>query len=261
MTYTASSGRHASRRPVGDWALLLAAAFAAGVLNAVAGGGSFLTLAALIAVGVPPVAANASGTLAQLPGYMASAWAFRRDIRPLPRFSIASALIVAAVAGAGGAAALLLTPAAVFRSLIPWLILGATAAFAFGPRLVAAAGGRAAPALISAVLLGLVCLYGGYFNGGLGIILLASFALLGETDLNAMNGLKSLLSAVLTLVAVAIYCAGGAIFWTEALVMMVAAIVGGYTGAHLARRLPPAGLRAAVVAIGLGLAAAFFVSG
>lgn len=244
-----------------DWALLLVAAFAAGALNAVAGGGSFLTLAALVAIGVPPVAANASGTLALLPGYLASTWAFRRDLRPLPQLTLPAVLVLGLIGGAAGAALLLATPQALFRALIPWLILAATAAYAIGPRVLARAGGHAPGSKATCVALGLVCIYGGYFNGGLGIILLATFVLLGETDGNAMNGLKNLLSSALTVIAVAVYIAGGAIVWTEALVMMVAAVAGGYGGARAARRLPDLWLRAIVITAGLLLAAAFFATG
>jgi uncharacterized membrane protein YfcA len=248
--------------PIAETAVLVAAAFAAGAMNAMAGGGSFLTLPALVYAGVPPVAANATGTAALLPGYASSAYGFRRDIRPVAGIGVGRLAAVSLAGGLAGAALLLLTPDGVFRAVVPWLLLAATALFAFGGRLSAGlrrlgAGGR------GATLAGLlaVSVYGGYFNGGLGILLLAQLGLAGLSDLNAMNGLKSLLSAVLTAVAVAAYAAGGAVHWPAAAVMVPAAVAGGYLGARLARRIPPGALRAGIVAVGLCMTAAFLAAG
>ena len=248
--------------PIAETAVLVAAAFAAGAMNAMAGGGSFLTLPALVYAGVPPVAANATGTAALLPGYAASAYGFRRDIRPVAGIGVGRLAAVSLAGGLAGAALLLLTPDGVFRAVVPWLLLAATALFAFGGRLSAGlrrlgAGGR------GATLAGLlaVSVHGGYFNGGLGILLLAQLGLAGLTDLNAMNGLKNLLSAVLTAVAVATYAAGGAVHWPAAAVMVPAAVAGGYLGARLARRIPPGALRAGIVAVGLCMTAAFLAAG
>ncbi|MHA7600929.1 sulfite exporter TauE/SafE family protein [Alicycliphilus sp. T452] len=243
-----------------DSTLLLAAAFVAGALNAVAGGGSFLTLPALVFTGVPPVVANATGTVALLPGYMAGAWGFREDMQPPPGLSMRAVVALSLAGGSAGAALLLVTPDATFRKVVPWLLLAATALFAFGPQLRQWAGsGRhgAAPWKASLGMLA-VAAYGGYFNGGLGILLLALFGLLGQTRLNAMNGMKNLVSALLTAIAVAIYAAGGIVLWPQALLMMVAATLGGYGGARVARRLPAPVLRWGIVATGLAMAALFF---
>ena len=245
-------------------ALLLAAAFVAGALNAVAGGGSFLTLPALVWVGVPPVAANATGTVALLPGYAASAWGFRQDMAPPPGLSMGKSVALSLVGGAAGAALLLLTPNDTFRRVVPWLLLGATALFAFGPQIRAWASRNThphAPASTTKAALGMlaVALYGGYFNGGLGILCLALFSLLGQTQLNAMNGMKNLVSALLTAIAVAIYAAGGIVQWQHALPMMLAATAGGYGGARVARKLPAHVLRWGIVATGLVMAALFFL--
>jgi len=249
---------------IGPWAhlaLLLAAAALAGALNAVAGGGSFLTLPALVFTGVPPVAANATGTVALLPGYMAGAWGFRRDMEPPPGLSMLAVVVLSAVGGSAGAALLLFTPDATFKQVVPWLLLAATALFAFGPQIRQWAGasdhGTASPWKASLGVL-LVAGYGGYFNGGLGILLLALFGLLGQTRLNAMNGLKNLVSALLTTIAAAIYAAGGIVQWKQALLMMVAATAGGYGGAVLARRVPAAMLRWGIVLTGLTMSALFF---
>ncbi len=246
--------------PMLDTALLLAAAFVAGALNAVAGGGSFLTLPALVFTGVPPVVANATGTVALLPGYMASAWGFREDMAPPPGLSMRAVVLLSLVGGSAGAALLLITPDATFKKIIPWLLLAATALFAFGPQLRQWLGAGAHPANATKAGLGTlaVAAYGGYFNGGLGILLLALFGLLGQTQLNAMNGMKNLVSALLTAIAVAIYAAGGIVQWQQALIMMIAATLGGYWGARVARRLPAPALRWGIVATGLVMAGLFF---
>jgi uncharacterized membrane protein YfcA len=251
---------------LGHIALLLAAAFTAGALNAVAGGGSFLTLPALVFTGVPPVVANATGTVALLPGYMAGAWGFKNDMQPPPGLSMARVVVLSLAGGSLGAALLLFTPDAAFRKVVPWLLLAATAMFAFGPQMRAWAAGRNADhhapgiARAAAGMLA-VAVYGGYFNGGLGILLLALFGLLGQTQLNAMNGMKNLVSALLTAIALVIYASGGIVEWKQALLMMVAATAGGYGGARVARRIPPPVLRWGIVATGLVMAGLFFAKG
>ena len=243
---------------IGHLALLLTAAFIAGALNAVAGGGSFLTLPALVFTGVPPVVANATGTVALLPGYMAGAWGFREDMQPPPGLSMRAVVVLSLIGGSAGAALLLFTPDHLFRKVVPWLLLAATALFAFGPQLRRLlAGGQPSTAKATAGVLA-VAAYGGYFNGGLGILLLALFGLLGQTNLNAMNGLKNWVSALLTAIAVAIYSAGGLVLWPQALLMMVAATLGGYGGARVARRIPALWLRWGIVATGLVMAGLFF---
>ena len=251
----------------GQRALLLAAAFVAGALNAVAGGGSFLTLPALVFTGVPPVMANATGTVALLPGYMAGAWGFREDMQPPPSLTMRSVVILSLIGGTIGAALLLVTPDHLFRKVVPWLLLAATAMFAFGPQLRAWAASRnsdsgttstSGPPLKAAIGRLVVAIYGGYCNGGLGILLLALFGLLGQTQLHAMNGMKNLVSALLTAIAVAIYAAGGMVEWKQALIMMIAATAGGYGGARVARKIPATWLRWGIVATGLIMAALFF---
>lgn len=247
-------------------AVIATAAFFGGALNAVAGGGSFLTLPALVFIGVPPVTANATGTMALLPGYVASAWGFRDLLRAppggLPLWGVAA---LSGLGGAAGAGLLLLTTDAAFSAIVPWLLLAATLLFAFGPRLLGAlerAGRSVAvgPGLSAAVILG-VSVYGGYFNGGLGIVLLAALRLLGEENINVANGLKNVLSAVLTVIAVLLYAGGGVVAWAEVLPMAVAAILGGYVGARASRAVPPHWVRGVVVVTGAVMTAIFFMRG
>ena len=241
-----------------ETALLLAAAFVAGALNSVAGGGSFLTLPALVFTGVPPVVANATGTVALLPGYVAGAWGFREDTAAPPGLSMRLLVVLSLLGGAAGAGLLLITSDAAFNRIVPWLLLVATALFAFGPQLRKMLAGGAPSTSRATVGVLAVAAYGGYFNGGLGILLLALFGLLGQTNLNAMNGLKNWVSALLTAIAVAIYAAGGVVQWREALLMMVAATLGGYVGARVSRRIPANWLRAGIVLTGLVMSALFF---
>lgn len=241
-----------------DTTLLLVAAFVAGALNSVAGGGSFLTLPALVFVGVPPVVANATGTVALLPGYIAGAWGFREDTQPPPGLSMLRLVVLSLIGGAAGAGLLLVTSNDVFAIVIPWLLLAATVLFALGPRLREWTAGGAPSATKATIGVLIVAAYGGYFNGGLGILLLALFGLLGQTSLNAMNGLKNWVSALLTAIAVVIYAAGGLVLWPQALLMMLAATVGGYAGARVARRIPAPWLRGGIVLTGLVMTAIFF---
>lgn len=248
------------------WLLLLVAAFAAGVLNALAGGGSFLTFPALVFTGVPPIPANATSAVAVSPGYLGSVLGFRRELAALPRRRLWQEGLVCAVGGVAGALLLLWTPARLFSAVVPWLLLFATVLFALGPRLVARrlqAGGDAAPVHPLARGLGLlvVAVYGGYFNGGLGILLMALYTLTGETRLNTANALKNLNSLVLSLLSVAAFAWAGAIHWPQALVMALAATVGGYAGAALARRLPAQAVRSVVIVTGVVMAGVFFARG
>lgn len=250
-----------------DWLIIALAGFLGGMLNAVAGGGSFITLLALVFVGVPPIAANATGTAALLPGYIASAWRFRKDIEYPVSLSLKDLILIALIGGSIGAGILLTTSEQVFAKLIPWLILLATAAFIVGPwllkRRIAEQGENTSTPMLSPImalmLLAAVCIYGGYFNGGLGIILLASFGLMGQTNLHGMNGLKNLISALLTTIAVVIYAAGDAIDSQYLLLLVVMAIIGGYVGAAMAYRISQPLLRGFIVIVGLAMSLGFFI--
>jgi uncharacterized protein len=241
-------------------ALLGLAAFAAGVLNAMAGGGSFLTFPALVFAGVPPIVANATSALAVSPGYLGSTLGFRAELRQLPARRLRTETALAAVGGVAGACLLLLTPGPWFRGLVPWLLLFATALFVLAPWL-AKRRPASAPTATSRWrgpgLLG-VAVYGGYFNGGLGILLMALYSSTGEKDLHTTNALKNLNSLVLSLVSVATFALAGAIAWGPALLMMAAATAGGYAGARWSKKLPVAVVRGLVIATGLLMSAVFF---
>lgn len=242
------------------WLIISLAAFGGGVLNAAAGGGTFLTLPALLFVGVPPVSANTTGTVALLPGYIASTLGFREDFQRHRETRLLPLILVSALGGALGAGLLLLTSDAGFRQVVPWLMLFSTLWFALWPLVEPhlRREGLAGPVATAAGLFA-VSVYGGYFNGGLGIILLALFYALGHTDLNFMNGLKNAISAVLTIIAVVVYTLGGTVLWGYALSMMVAAVIGGYVGARWSRLVPAPLLRVGIVLVGAVMTTLFFV--
>ncbi|MFD1625907.1 sulfite exporter TauE/SafE family protein [Azospirillum griseum] len=240
--------------------LLIVSAFFAGALNAVAGGGSFLTFPALILAGVPPLNANATSTVAVAPGALASAYGYRRELGKIKEVHLPSFLGVSLIGGLIGALALLWTPERTFEAIVPWLLLFATVLFAFGPK-VSAWIRRTVTVGYSSVLVTqfFIAVYGGYFGGGIGILILATLGVFGLTDLHAMNGLKTLVSGCLNAVAVIAFVFGGAVYWTEALIMLVAAVAGGYAGASIARRIPPPILRKFVIAVGVAMTVYFFL--
>jgi len=243
--------------------LLAGAAFAAGVLNAIAGGGSFLTLPALVFTGVPPIMANATSALAVSPGYLGSTLGFRAELRCLPLPRLKREMVISAVGGIVGALLLLVTPAKVFSSIVPWLLLFATVLFAAGPaiarRAAGASGSSHALTRWREPGLALVAIYGGYFNGGLGILLMALYAVTGESHINTANALKNLNSLVLSWLSVAAFVLAGVIDWPAGLLMMAAASLGGFFGARWSRRLPTRWVRAGVMVTGLTMSVLFFI--
>ncbi|MDO5704820.1 MAG: sulfite exporter TauE/SafE family protein [Paracoccus sp. (in: a-proteobacteria)] len=242
-----------------DILLLLVAGIIGGMLNAVAGGGTFITFPALVFTGVPPIAANATTTVAALPGYLAAAIGFRRDIRAMDQAPLLRVTIWTMIGGAVGSGLLLISSNKAFSVLVPFLLLAATLIFMNGPRLrQAAAGWRHAVAPFGLGTLLPVAIYGGYFNGGLGIILLAMFSMWGMTDLHQMNGLKSWLSFALSVIAFAIFAIGGQVVWGPAAIMSLGTIIGGAFGAPVARRIPMPMLRLLIAAVGFGMTAVFF---
>jgi hypothetical protein len=242
---------------------LFVAAALGGALNSVAGGGSFIAFPALLFTGVPPIQANATNTIALWTGAVASGGAYRSRL-DVPRRVMIPLLAASLAGGLAGAILLLKTPAQTFMRVLPWLTLGATLLFAFGRKL---AGGRKSvlehettgAALAGATLFQLcVGVYGGYFGGGMGIVMLAMLATLGMTDIHAMNALKSVMGTVINGVAVVTFIVAGAVYWKQGIVMIVGGTVGGYLGAHYAMKLPQAWVRAFVVLVGTSMTAYFF---
>lgn len=244
--------------------MLFVAGIVGGVLNAVAGGGSFVAFPALLFTGVPPIPANATNALALWTGVTASGGAYRKRL-DVPTRVLLPLLVTSFVGGIIGAFLLLLTPAHTFMRVLPWLMLGATLLFIFGKRL---AGRRASSvghdastaAIVGASVFELaVAVYGGYFGGGMGIVNLAMLAAVGMTDIHAMNALKSVLGIAINGVAVVVFVLKGAIYWPQAVVMIAGALVGGYFGAHYAQKMPQTWIRGFVILVGAGMTVYFFV--
>ena len=255
---------------------LAASAFAAGIMNAMAGGGTILTFPTLLLIGVSPITANATSTVALLPGVVASLAGYRREVRA-HRPWLKTLFVPSLVGGALGSVLLLRTPEKLFAALAPQLVLFATVLFMLqglvARRVARRAGGEApaAPlnpatpggltasrfAIASLLQLG-VAIYGGYFGAGIGILMLALLGFLGLSDIHAMNGLKAFFNFTINSVAAAWFIVQGAVDWPAALVLAVGAVAGGYGGARLARRIGQKKARAAVVVIGLLVTAVLF---
>lgn len=241
------------------YVLLIAAAFAAGAINSVAGGGSFLAFPALVFAGVPAVAANASNTVAIFPASIASAIAYKDDIQKLNEKQLKWWLIVSLLGGAAGAALLLSTSDKTFRLIAPWLLLFATVLFAFGNRVSLAMRGRlhsSQPLIL--MLLFPIAVYGGYFGGGIGIMFLAAMRLYGFTDIHGMNGIKTVLAGALNAIAALVFVFAHQVWWRPTLIMMAAAIAGGYVGPIVARKVRADAIRGLVIVVGISMTAYFF---
>jgi len=238
--------------------ILFVAAAVGGALNAVAGGGSFLTLPALIVAGVAPVAANATSTLALWPASVSSTFAYRGDIQTSRQWLLV--LGVASLAGGlAGALLLVKTSDSSFLRLLPWLMFVAAATFTFGNKIRQATAhtGHASLAVV-AVLQLVIATYGGYFGGGMGIMMLATMALAGMTNIHQMNGLKSFLGVSINGVALLIFIAKGAITWKYGATMAIGATLGGYITAYFARKIDTRYVRTFVIVVGWAMTAYFF---
>ncbi len=243
-----------------NWPLLLGAGILAGGMNALAGGGSFVTLATLIASGVPSVNANASSTIALYPAGLASAWVYRHGIGRVCGVPLRPTLIATLVGGFIGAILLLRTPSGVFDRVLPWLLLLATVAIATGPRLGSVLRARLQVGLLTILVIQvLLGIYGGYFGGAVGLMMMAAWGLLEGTDIKALNPPRTLFVTAANTIAVLCFAFAGAVRWPEALLVSAGAICGGYGGAHLGRLLPPQLVRATTIALAVGMTATFFV--
>jgi hypothetical protein len=218
-------------------------------------------LPVLTLAGLAPTIANASSTVALFPGTLASAWAYRHDVRPLEDVATGTLLTLSLAGGLIGALLLIFTPERAFIRIVPWLLLAATIALALGPRLgealrsVGLRMGR--PSLfIAQFLLGI---YGGYFGGAVGLMMLAVWTLFTRAELRSMTPLRVLMVAAANGVAVICFMLSGSIRWRETLVVMAGGIAGGYLGAHAGRRLPAPVLRALILAITIVTTADFFL--
>jgi uncharacterized membrane protein YfcA len=249
---------------------LLLAALVGGALNSVAGGGSFITFPSLLFVGMAPIAANATNTAALWPGTVASTVAYRNAFDAEARRLLPPLLVTGTVGGVLGAHILLRTPQSTFLRLVPWLLLAATLLFVFSGRVTSWIRGRAghgpgekgsARALLFLTLFLelIVAIYVGYFGAGSGILILALVALLGVENIHTMNGMKTLLVSVMNGVAVVTFIWGRVIVWPEAVLMLVAASVGGYGGAYLAQKMNAQHVRRLVIVVGLGMSLYFFI--
>jgi uncharacterized membrane protein YfcA len=245
--------------------LLLVAGLVGGALNTLAGGGSFIVFPALLAVGVPPVLANASNTYAALPGYVSGAAGLWKDVVAY-RHRILLYGLIAAIFGYVGAELLLHVSDAQFSAVVPWLMLFAVVLFAFGARINAfvasrsgaSRGAKIAGTTVLLLILAAVSVYGGFFNAGLGVLLLAFLTLAGIGNIHAANGLKLVISSLIALVAVVRFAIAGSIDWYHGSIALIGVTVGAYAAARLAHRIPTTVIRALVIAYGLALTAYFF---
>src|SRR5882757_8242655 len=247
-------------------AWLVTASFVAGILNAVAGGGSFLSFPALLGVGVLPIAANATNTVALWPGQLTSIAAYREDLGVNLRLLIPVSLS-ALLGGLAGAIVLLRTGQGTFLRLVPWLLLAASLLFAASAPIarwiahrrvetIASARPRYLP-LCSALVL--VCFYIGYFGAGAGFLIMAVLAIFGIQSIREVNALKVVATTIANGITVVTFIVERQVIWHLCLLMMLTAAVGGYLGARYSRRLSARIMRAFVVVIGLGMGAYFFL--
>ncbi|MBT3954161.1 sulfite exporter TauE/SafE family protein [Amylibacter sp.] len=235
-----------------ELSLLASASFIAGIINSIAGGGSFLTFPALVFTGVPTIAANATSAVAVFPGYLSGALGFAKELKEYPKSKFLLLITLSIMGGIGGSLLLLITPASVFSYIIPWLLGFATLLFAFGDFVAKWAKKNSnSNGFLGNLTTLIVCIYGGYFNGGLGIILLALFSTLGMRDIHLMNGLKNIMSFALSAASVVTFAIAGIVFWQQAIIMMIAATIGGYFGVVVARKLSKNTIRMIIVIIGL----------
>ena len=243
--------------------LLFFSGVVTGMINAVAGGGTFLSFGALTLAGIPPVVANATSSITQFPGYVTSTLAYWSDFKTFWRGAVA--LVVASILGSlAGAWILLQLDNPSFRALVPWLLIAATALFAAGPYLKptpkpgqeAAVGGA-----FGWILQFVTSIYGGFFGAGMGVMMLATLGLSQAGDYHRLNALKNMLATFIAAIAIIVFVWGGVVAWPQALVMIPGVAIGGWSGIWVAKRVSQKYMRWTVIAVGLFLAAYYFVTG
>ena len=243
--------------------VLFLSGFLSGVVNALAGGGTFITFAALSLAGAPPISANATSSVSQFPGYITSTLAYWSDIRKFWRGALLLAFI-SAIGALCGSLILLSLDNPSFRQMVPWLLIAATALFAAGPWLKPEPkpGKEAAVgSLTGSIVQYLTAVYGGFFGAGMGVMMLATLGLTQAGDYHRLNALKNLLSIVIAAVAIVVFIGGGVVSWMQALAIVPGVALGGYAGVWMAKRVPQGIVRAFVIATGLFLAVYYFVTG
>jgi uncharacterized membrane protein YfcA len=239
-------------------ALVCGSALLAGAVNAIAGGGTLLTFPSLLTL-LSPVSANATSTVALLPGSLSAALGYRRELAEC-RHHLILLWPPSLIGGIIGSLLLIRMPERVFASVVPWLLVGASILLLIQRPLMRYIGahphGRPKPATAAAVVFFqfLVGVYGGYFGAGIGILMLSSLAFMGIPNIHQMNGMKNILAATMNGVSVVILGTAGVVVWKYAVIMAVTAMIGGYLGAHFGRRLRPDYVRVIVVAIGFAVA-------
>ncbi|MHC2438449.1 sulfite exporter TauE/SafE family protein [Bradyrhizobium sp. USDA 4451] len=241
--------------------LLLAAGVAGGIINALAGGATLITFPAMLAAGLPAVIANASNAVAISPGHLIAALADRGKL-PRPSRRTISFVAVSTLGGAIGAGVLLLLPERLFVLPVPGLIAFATLLFAFAPQIQRWSIGHQTEAALpstgaSSTVLGLACVYGGFFGAGLGVILTAVLSITEPNDIRAIKALKNLLATCVSLAATVIFIGEGAVRWPETLAMLLGAMIGGYAGGYLIRILPAPIVRQFVIVAGAVMTAIY----
>jgi uncharacterized membrane protein YfcA len=249
--------------PILDALLLFLAGFLSGVVNAVAGGGTFVTFGAMSLVGLPPIVANATSSVTQFPGYITSTLAYWSDIKSFWRGALVLCAI-SAIGALGGSLILLSLDNPSFRALVPWLLLAATALFAAGPWLKPQAGPdhkAQVGSLTGSLAQFATSIYGGFFGAGMGVMMLATLGLTQAGDYHRLNALKNMLAVVIAAVAIIVFVSGGVVAWPQAIVMIPGGALGGYAGVWIAKRVPQNAVRGFVVAVGLFLAFYYFTKG
>lgn len=254
---------------------LFVAAILAGALNSVAGGGSFITFPSLVFAGVPQLNANATNAVALWPGTVASVGAYRHEFGNVSRRLLITLGITSFIGGILGSILLLLTPETTFRVLVPFLLLFATLLFTFSPSITAWVRKQRAKIastasddstqsgtwtrLIPGIVIQLIiATYGGYFGGGIGIMMLAMLGFLGLQNIHQMNALKTLFATLINGITAILLSIAGIVYWPQAVLMAVGASIGGYFGAYFARRIAPSAIRQFVIVVGFVMTAYFF---
>lgn len=244
-----------------DIVILFLAGYLSGVVNAMAGGGTFITFGAMSLMGTPPILANATSSVTQFPGYITSTLAYWNDIRKFWR----GALLLCAISAVGaliGSLILLALDNVSFNTLVPWLLLAATALFAAGPWLkpTPKTGDDTAVGSVAGVTAQFfTAIYGGFFGAGMGVMMLATLGLTESGDYHRINAIKNMLAMVIASLAIVVFIVGGVVAWPEAIIMIPGGALGGYSGVWIARRVPQGLVRGFVVSVGLFLAFYYFL--